>query len=162
MSAKDRFAKPLFPGARTGYRSPSPGVPVIGTTHTSGKRWSRVISGSLTMMQGLTPRCSCPTVGLSSTTTTVPRSSLTSVPRPILHRAPTEPLFRLYCRGALRHPHLAVRESIPQYPVRRDQRFLSVDSARIGEFDTPAAIELPANGLGDELAAVLFHAGRYP
>jgi hypothetical protein len=32
-------------------------VPVTGTTHTSGKRWSPMTSGSLTTTHGLTPRC---------------------------------------------------------------------------------------------------------
>ncbi len=51
ISAKDFLASPLWPGARGGYRSPSPGVPVTGTTHKSGKRWSLITSGSLTTTQ---------------------------------------------------------------------------------------------------------------
>lgn len=117
MSAKDYFAKPLLPGASGGYKSPSPGVPVIGTTQTSGNRWSLAMSGSLTIMAGLTPRCWCPAVGSSSTITTVPRTSLTSDPRPSLPRAPIGRLCRHCYRSMLRHLLQASCETILQSPA---------------------------------------------
>ena len=162
MSAKHRFARPLFPGARGGYRSPSPGVPVIGTTHASGKRWSRVISGSLTMMQGRTPRCSWPIVGSSSTTTTVPRSNLTPDPQSSLHRAPIEPLYRRCCRRALRHLHPAAPETILRYPVRRVRRFPDADSARTGEARLAGGGQVPGGRPRRRTCCGSSLAGQYP
>ena len=52
ISANDFFAKPLPPAASGGYSNPSPAVPVMGTTHKRGNRWSLITSGSLTTMHG--------------------------------------------------------------------------------------------------------------
>src|ERR1035438_8755714 len=90
-------------------------------------------SGSLTTTQGLTPCCSRPSVGSSSTTKTAPRPSLILVPTagPLL--VPSEPACQRCYRLAPQYLPRASRGPMPQVPARRVRRFRGGDSEVIAQ-----------------------------
>lgn len=108
---------------------------------------------SLTATHGRVPRCSCPTVGSSSTRTTVARSTITRTPRPSL---------------ALDPAHRPARTFIDQSLVARGKACPPVAEAGLGELSslrvrgreraeeplTSSTNELVLDSFRDETAAV--------
>jgi hypothetical protein len=145
-------------GIELNQAGPSPGLVLgvrrLGATRTSGKRWSLVISRALTTLQGLKPRCSCPTVGSTSTTTTAPRPSLMPDSPPSLHLARTGYLSRPGCPPVRQQLPLAARATILPSPAQQVLRFRDVGSPWNAGAPYAGGGRVPGVRHPDELAAI--------